>query len=426
MKTSKNNLLKQATGGFVTKIFAALLGFGLSVIFARMLGPEGFGIYSVALSISNLLAMALTLGLPVLVVRQVAIYKSNKQWSLLQGLLLISYQWPLKAMIAIGILALPLYYILPGNYSNTMFFILALSILIAVNQIRAAAMRGLNWVVLADVPELILKPVVMIAMIAISALIGLSANNASWAMSIQVSATLCTFALGAWILKRRLPIEISTVTVEYDNKKWLFAGISFFAVAIISAIEGQISLLMLGGIAGAKEAGIFQAAFQLVSPLIFGLLAVNMALQTKLAAAWEGKNIEYSQQIVSEAARLGFVVALIVAIPLIVFADEFLSLFGNSYIEATMALKIIVFGQLVNAAAGSCGVLLSMTGNQREVLLGMVLALIINSSLCFLLIPTWGVDGAAVGTAVGLVTWNVYMASKAKRITGIKTYLTFK
>lgn len=79
MTGTKHNLLKQAGGGFVTKVVAAGLGFAISVVLARLLGPELFGVYSIAISVSNIASTVLTLGLPLLIVRQVAIYESGAQ-----------------------------------------------------------------------------------------------------------------------------------------------------------------------------------------------------------------------------------------------------------------------------------------------------------------------------------------------------------
>lgn len=415
-------LFRQAVGGFVTKVIAAGLAFLISVIFARQLGPENFGIYAMTMSVITLISTVVTLGLPMLIVRQVAIYTEGRQWGLLKGIIYRSYQWPnLFAGLVVMVLGLMTYIFVPPTWQVVATLGLIMLPLLALNQIRASILRGLHWVVLADVPELLFRPLLVLIMIGISFGLVKTEHSGQWAIGIQLIATFLSFLIGAWLLKQRVPRHLVGVVAQFENKIWLAAGVTFLGVALVSAAEGQVALLLLGSMAGAKYAGLYQAAFQLVTPIIFGLMAVNMALQSKLAAAWSAGDKQLAQRLVTEAARLSLLVALMCSGVLLWFAEECLALFGDTYREAAQALKILVLGQLFNAAAGSCGVVLSMTGHQREVLRGVALALIVNFALCMLLIPHWSIVGAAVAASSGLVMWNAYLMWQAKKLTGIRT-----
>jgi O-antigen/teichoic acid export membrane protein len=422
MSISSSRLLKQASSGFLTKVIAAALAFIISIIFARQLGPNDFGIYAMTLSVISLVSTVVTLGLPMLVVRQVAIYSEGEQWGLLKGIIYRSYQWTtLTAILVFVVLGLITFVLVPSTWQVVSVLGLIMLPFLALNQIRASILRGLHWVVLADVPELLFRPLLVLIMIGISLVLVKTEHSDQWAIGIQLIATFLSFLIGAWLLKQRLPRHLESVAVQFENKIWLAAGITFLGVALVSAAEGQVALLLLGSMAGAKYAGLYQAAFQLVTPIIFGLMAVNMALQSKLAAAWSAGDKQLAQRLVTEAARLSLLVALMCSGVLLWFAEECLALFGDTYREAAQALKILVLGQLFNAAAGSCGIVLSMTGHQREVLRGVALALIVNFVLCMLLIPHWSIVGAAVAASSGLVMWNAYLMWQAKKLTGIRT-----
>ena len=113
--------------------------------------------------------------------------------------------------------------------------------------------------------------------------------------------------------------------------------------------------------------------------------------------------------------------ALISGGTLALFAEDLLRLFGSNYVEAATALRVLVVGQFINATAGSCGVILSMTGHQREVVNGVAGALVVNFALSILLIPGLGIIGAAIAAATGLAVWNAYLAYRAIRLVGINT-----
>jgi O-antigen/teichoic acid export membrane protein len=75
-------------------------------------------------------------------------------------------------------------------------------------------------------------------------------------------------------------------------------------------------------------------------------------------------------------------------------------------------LAILAAGQLVNAAFGSVGLFLSMSGHERDTLLGQFIALTVNVLVAVVLIPPFGATGAAVAASLGLVTWNLVLAAK--------------
>ena len=58
---------------------------------------------------------------------------------------------------------------------------------------------------------------------------------------------------------------------------------------------------------------------------------------------------------------------------------------------------------------GSVGVLLLMTGHEREAGIGMGVAVLLNSALNLLLIPAWGINGAAVASGLSIVCWNLIL-----------------
>ena len=168
-----------------------------------------------------------------------------------------------------------------------------------------------------------------------------------------------------------------------------------------------------------------QVALQLVTLVVIGLAAVNSPLQPRLSAALARQKTDEAQKLLTEAARLGTGVATVAALVLIPFAPQIVALFGPEYQEAANVLRIVVLGQLINAMAGSCGITLNAGGYQSITLLGVIVALIVNSILCWLLIPHWQALGAAVALSASLLVWNVMLAVAARRKLGLYTPIRF-
>ena len=90
-----------------------------------------------------------------------------------------------------------------------------------------------------------------------------------------------------------------------------------------------------------------------------------------------------------------------------IFRQEMMKLFGNSFEAGSRILVILAFGQLVNGFAGPTGLLLLMTGKQRWEVLNSVVVITVSVVLNLILIPKFGIEGAALSSAVSLCSVNV-------------------
>jgi O-antigen/teichoic acid export membrane protein len=88
---------------------------------------------------------------------------------------------------------------------------------------------------------------------------------------------------------------------------------------------------------------------------------------------------------------------------------------------ARPALLILAGGQLINALAGSVGLLMAMTGHQVESSIVLAVSAGLNVGLNYLLIPRYGLVGAALATGISTVVWNVTLAVRVRRLLGVRS-----
>ncbi len=88
------------SGSFVLKVWYTLWSFGVSVLLARILDTNGFGIYSVAISWSALIVVFAKLGQDQTVCRYVASYRESRDSPALRGLIFFS----VLLVFAVGLL----------------------------------------------------------------------------------------------------------------------------------------------------------------------------------------------------------------------------------------------------------------------------------------------------------------------------------
>jgi O-antigen/teichoic acid export membrane protein len=75
---------------------------------------------------------------------------------------------------------------------------------------------------------------------------------------------------------------------------------------------------------------------------------------------------------------------------------------------------------------GPVGVVLIMTGHERDAALAIGVSAVLNLILNAILIPGWGMEGAAVATAASTVVWNILMAIALYQRSGIHSTILGK
>lgn len=141
-----------------------------------------------------------------------------------------------------------------------------------------------------------------------------------------------------------------------------------------------------------------------------------MIIMPQMSRLYAAGDMEALQRLATTSARWILLAGLFAATVLTLFGNLFIAfIFGRIYETAYPALIILTVGQLFNAAFGSVGVLLNMSGHERDTLIGVAIACSMNIALNFVLIPPLGILGAAIATASTLVLWNILLWRKVKK-----------
>jgi O-antigen/teichoic acid export membrane protein len=76
-------------------------------------------------------------------------------------------------------------------------------------------------------------------------------------------------------------------------------------------------------------------------------------------------------------------------------------------------------GQLGNAAFGSVGLLLNMTGNENQVARIVLQTALLNVVLNSLFTPFYGMSGAAIASTISILLWNALSFLRVRNSLGI-------
>jgi O-antigen/teichoic acid export membrane protein len=398
------------------------LNFLVSVILARSIGPRGYGIYAFALATAALLAIPSTAALSTLVVRETAGGLARGRPGLVHGLM----EWATQRAIVLAIGAVALAAgigVAAGSRlqpdSRLAFgFALAIVPLLSLMAVRAATLRGFHFVVAGQISELLVVPSVMLMGIGILRVAGASEKlGPASAAGFYLTGIAVALVITVVLLRARTPLQVRTASREYEPQAWAGAVVPLLFVSGFAYANRELGLLLVGSLAGAEAAGIYRVAVRGSDLVVFALTGIIVAISPRLARLHAESNLKGLRRLVRRGALASMLWAVPVAAVMIGTGRWLLTtVFGAAFSSGTTSLAILAAGQLINAATGPVGILLNMTGRERKTARGHAVALGVQLVSGVVLIPRWGVEGAAAATALSVAARNLIFVFEAKSV----------
>jgi O-antigen/teichoic acid export membrane protein len=230
--------------------------------------------------------------------------------------------------------------------------------------------------------------------------------------SLVANVASALFALVAvWILLRRDLIHAATDNSDLsaETAQWAEASRSLFLIAGCQLLLSQADILIVGMFKSSAETGVYAAASRVATLITFGITAVNSVLAPTIAALYAKNERAQLQKTLTFAARGVLAYTVPVVLALVIWGKPILELFGPEFGAAYQMLLILAIGQVVIAACGSVGFLMTMTGHQRQALHVIAASAITTVILNICLIPRFGLIGAAFATAVATAGRSVVL-----------------
>ncbi len=399
----------------------------LSLVFiARWLGPYQFGIYAYATGWALLLSLPATLGLPSAVLRFLPEYLSQERWSRAAGLIRGAPAYVAAAGVAIGLCGVLVVLgfsdgIAPHYVTPLIVAFATVPLLALIHLIRDLA-RSLGLAGLAFGPRGLAHPLMIIAMVGLLWVSG--ANPTAVAVLAVIFASLLAIVLGQrQAVISRLPQPVRSSRPKTVSRDWLRVSFPMFLTSGFAILLNKTDVLMLGAYATPEDIAVYAAAAQTAGVILTPLGAVLALAVPKFAVLnGQGRRGEL-QTLVSGIIHWIFWPSLLGVTAFILFGAEILSLFGATFAVGSTALAILALGHLVSASTAPAAPLLNMTGHQNAVAWVFGCSAAINIILNTLLIPRFGIVGAASATAISTVLCNVWPFILARRRLKIHCFL---
>jgi O-antigen/teichoic acid export membrane protein len=411
-----------AAAVFVVRVIGVGLGFLANVALARWLGLASYGYYSFILAVAAVATTVACLGLPVSILRFLPQYSATGDSGRARGLIRRTAQISIatSSLCAVVLVAYTLSSLetdssgyLPGLAFGAL--IVPLGTFLAI---QASWLRGLRENLKAVFPDKLLRPATLLALVL--TVMSLAARpSTSRAILLVIAALVTAVVAQTFFFRRSTPREISAVEPVFESRTWMRVALPLFMVSGFALILRQVDTLMIAGFLDPEDVGRYSAGARSAELVSFILAAVNVVAPAAISTLHTQARRRDLQRFLTRMAHLSFWPSLAIGLILILGSEVLLSFFGPGFSAAQGAMTVLVIGHLVNAAAGSSGFLLSMTGHQDRVAWTYGWAAVLNITLNYLLIPRFGITGAGIATATSMMFWNIWLLAEGRIRLGL-------
>ena len=398
--------------------FYAASSFLISLILARYLGVEQFGIYSSAIAWLSILSSLSVLGFDQILVREISVFFKKKRFDLFKGI----RRFSIKLVFITAIMSLCMGIALSTNFYNSFEVIYSIGIALfilpitGISKLNQSTVRGLGYIELGQIAEYIIRPLVFLILIVISGYF-LSHIESNDALILRLVASFVALICSYLILRYTYSKEsIVLNNTSYKRKIWLFSSFSLFLVSGMNVVIQQIDVIMMGILSSTSNAGIISVVNRGGELANFFYAAVSISFAPKIAELYNANELKKLKEKTRKLITITALSTVIVGIVLIIFGDFFLGLFGQKFIPGYLALVIIVVCYIIISFLGPITIFLTMTNNEKVLAYSLFISVIVNLVLNYLLIPEYELNGAAIATGISTLLYNVigfiYLKSK--------------
>jgi O-antigen/teichoic acid export membrane protein len=406
--------------GLGIKVLAAISIFVMNIAVARTLGAAEAGLFFLGFTLATMAAAIGRVGLDQTIVRFVAAQQATDSIGMLHSVYRKSIIWVSLASTGLAFLGwININWLVKHLFDQPGFdpvlrsFLLAIP-LIALYTMQAQALQGLRKIAKSMITLNVIVPAALLLMMLLSPV-----TSATTLVGYFNIACLLTLGIGAVLWIQSAPLKTSTES--FPSGLLRKTCMPLWAVAVLSQVVQWSSQLMLGAWSNSEEVAFFATAQRTAMLTSFVLFAVNAIAAPKFAAMYAKGDHNGLKRLAIISVRLMLLAAVPALALMFLFPEWLMSFFGEEFRVASTALVILALGQFVNIATGSVGYLLSMTGLERKVRDNAFLSALIGVTLGFLLIPSYGLLGASIATAVAIASQNLLGVYQVRKHLGFNT-----
>lgn len=433
-KFSKGDLGEVLRGGTIAFIYR-LITMGVSYLLlyyiATELGEEGVGIYNLCLAILGILIMVACMGFNTSVVRYASQY-NTRSWDLsLKNLYKSILTLIVPFSIVLGVLLILSARILAEQAYNDPELFLPLIVVgltlpfAAIATVNVEFIRGLKKVHISELFRNLSLQLITLILLFIASFYSIDKLYPVlfYGFGFVVSVLYTSFYIVRILKKQFSKTQRVDDEPMFNLKEVFIVSLPMILTSFIQLINGKVDIIMIGLFESTAVIGVFGTAFKLSIITNFAIGALKTIAMPKISELFWQDRMDDLNVLIQESTKFIFYFSAPICILLLIFPEFILGILGEGFVKGATTLRIFAVTQLLNSACGLVAVFLNMTGNQVYFTKLVAVSTVLNVILNLVLIPIYGMEGAAWASLASVALWNIVGAFYIYRRYGIMTFV---
>lgn len=387
---------------------------GIALLLARWLGVDGYGLYVLAVSAASIFTGLSLLGLDRAMIRYVAIMARRRDRSGLLGTIRLGLVVSTAGGIILGIVL----YVAATPVADGLFDepdlaplleLMAVVVpFLTISSVLVGVAQGFKRMEYSALAENVIQTLVRLALLGALALIDaldvLAALVVFGVADVAATLTLVTLLRRDWVRQHAVP---ERHRARYDTREVMAFAFPLWLSGILRKFRNNIETFLLGTMSVISAVGIYSVVNKINLVGHVSYLAILGGVRPTLAGLHDAGDRRALANVYATATRWTLAVNLPFFLIIVLFPTELLGVFGDDFRSGASALILLALAELINAATGVCQSMIDMTGHTTVKLINSFLWMVLAVVASFLLIPEFGLLGAAVATLIAVSVVNM-------------------
>jgi O-antigen/teichoic acid export membrane protein len=411
---------------FVIRIVSAAIALFSQVLMARWMGGFEYGIFVLVWTTMLIVGNLACLGFHTSIVRYIPEYRERGALAELRGVMTASRTSVLATstvFAAAGLGGIWLFADQIESYYVIPFYLGVVCLpMIALSDTLEGTARANSWAILALAPIYLLRPILILAMMGGAILAGYG-PDARTGMTVAIVATWATTLFQFAAIVPATAREVRHVGPAFRMREWVLVSLPIFLIEGFFFMLTNADVLMVGWYMEPNDVAVYFATVKTLALVHFVYFAVKAGVAQRYAHYAHGGDRDQLAAFARETVAWTFWPSLAMGAVVLAIGKPMLMLFGPGFDAGYPLLFVLVAGVVARASVGPAESLLTMSGNQNICAMVYGGTLAINVILNMMLIPTMGLWGAAIATAIAMTCEAAMLAFTVWRRLGIVMFV---
>lgn len=385
-------IFKNMSWLLISQIIASVCGFIWTILMARYLGVDNYGIFGFATSLTGILAITIDFGISNHIVRHIATdYDSAPKY--------LGNALPLKSIFSVGTIILTLIILI---LMKTDELVITVTLLFTIEMIFKSFIGTLNGSFQAfeegkyqgignTILHVLLLIFILLTIFTDLGLIGIAIS--------YIIANLIALIYEYYVLKKHIIKPKFELDADFCKKITLLA-IPFAVTSLLYNVYYSIDIVMLTNMVGNYPTGIYNATYKLISVLTLFYSVYTAVIFPVMSKFF--KNDE-KMLLISFEKSIKYLMLIIIplAVATVVYSTDIIHfIYGHEYDASSSVLSILIWTVCLLFISGAANTLLNASHKEVTVTKIYAMAAIFNIVLNLFMIPYLSYNGAAITTVL--------------------------